>query len=235
MSLTFKELWDGSSKFRRLFLYNRILRTVNETDLGRAEIFWSDRSPWLDWALCGYEGCSALAIAGQRCQRHKEDAKMLPWKWHKGILYRYMRSTRLPGHRSRGDEYRQFHLHRARLMWGDLPAGYIVHYKDENPFNLRKDNLLIMSKVMRAAVREGVISIPDAVVLDEIMEQYISVRLKQGRPKRQWVYTWQTIAGAAQIKIERARQAASRGNLDPSDLASVVEFCHKIKGVGGGT
>ena len=89
---SFQELWDGSRKFRQIFLYNKVLKSVRatgEVDMGRAEWLWHERYPQIEWGFCYHEGCNALAVMGEKCSKHfKEMGARHSWEWRHGVLYK---------------------------------------------------------------------------------------------------------------------------------------------------
>lgn len=235
MTLSFQSLWDQSRAFRRIFLYNGIFRAVNNRDVARAEALWWDRYPKLSWDFCNVDSCMTLAANGKPCQEHMK-TKVLPrWKWNKGILYRYMSFDHGQNKRLVGREYRAYHLHLAKEVFGEVPSGYRVYYIDGNPFNLRKGNLILLSKVALAAVEAGALSIADAMGLDDVLGEYIASKTLRGRPKSQWSYNLETIAETAGVKRTWVQKEIERGNLDPSDLASVGAFCARSENENDGT
>ena len=233
MESNFQELWEGSRQFRQLFLHNGIFRSVNQVDVEKAEAAWWNRYPKLHWMFCNQDGCKKLVAAGDRCKEHMPGGAFPLWRWWQGILYRYMRGTAfiLRSHVEHKREYRAYHRVMAEKVYKKIPPKYRVWYADGNPFNLREENIIVLSLPMLAAVKAGAISEATAILLDEkIIDVYVR-EAKVGRPKKQWVYNMQTIAKAAGIKPERVRQEIHRGHLEPADLSSVVLFCNKIKKV----
>lgn len=224
-ALTFQELWDESSKFRRLFLHNGIFRTINEIDLGKAEAMWWDRFPKLDWMLCGQDGCRRLVARGDRCLDHMPSGALPLWRWTQGILYKYKDSLSGKGETfRRRRQYVAYHRFLAEKEFGEIPMKCRVWYADGNPFNLRRDNLILVTTPMLAAIKAGVITEPTAVMLDDVIYDSFSKDATAGRPKNQWVYNMQSIAMGANVKEERVRQAVSRGDLEPGNLMSVSKF-----------
>lgn len=220
----FKQLWESSRMFRQLFLHNGTFKSVNNIDLGKAEVFWWNREPDVDWDLCGIDGCKLLVEKGTPCKNHCEPGYMATWKWHQGVLYKYM-STRIAS--ACGRDYRAVHLDRAEREFGNIPDGYRVFYLDVNPFNLRRENLILLSKVSMAAVRADALSVVDAIRMDEILSGYLSNKIGKGRPCSQWGYNIRSIAMAARVSKARVRQEISRKNIDPSSLRSIAQFVHK--------
>lgn len=220
----FQYLWKNSRMFRQIFLHNGTFKSVNNIDLGKAEVFWRNRDPDVDWDLCGIGGCKLLVEKGTPCKNHCKPGYMAAWKWHQGILYRYAR-TRVAS--VRGREYRAVHTDLAERVFGEIPDGYRVFYFDRNPFNLRSNNLILLSKVAIAAVQAGALSAIDAVGMDEVLSRYLVGKIGKGRPCLQWGYNVRSISMAAQIGDARVRQEISRKNLDPGNLRSIARFVHK--------
>ena len=55
----------------------------------------------------------------------------------------------------------------------------------------------------------------------------MSIRKKgfgQGRSPTKFSFTYEDVADAAGLSIEAARKHAQRGNFDPNDLVSILEF-----------
>lgn len=233
--MKFQDLWDQSQAFRHLFLFNGIFRSPNDTDVAKAEALWWDRYPNLEWGFCDVDGCMTLVEKNDHCQKHGTDKKMPRWKWHKGILYRYRYFYHGQNKRQTGRQYTAYHKLLATRVFGSVPDGYRVHYSDGNPFNLRKNNLILLSKVALATVKAGTLSVADAMGLDDVLQEFLADKVGRGRPKHQWSYNLETIARAAGVKIKWVQKEIERGNLDPSDLASISEFCSRSKVESDGT
>ena len=219
MSSSFHDLWNGSRLFRQIFLHNGIFKSPNNVDIGKAEYFWWDRHPKLDWSICEKEGCCGLVVSGDNCPNCSSE--LTQWKWHSGVLYR------LHPNGSGGKEYVAHHLRIGRIVFGEVPPGYDVFCVDGNPFNLRKDNIVLLSVVSIPAVDSGVLSIQDALRMEQILGDFIPQVVGRGRPKRHWVYSMVDIASSCGVRVERVRQAISRKELDPGSLKSIVAFCQK--------
>lgn len=235
MKLDFQELWSHSIAFRSLFIRNGIFHSVNNVDVAKAEAFWWDRFPKLDWGFCDYNGCGHLVVDGERCQQHLDQKKMPKWKWANGILYRYLHFY--PGNvvKVLRPEYRAYHIHLAEKIYGKTPNGCAVYYADGNPFNLRRNNLILLSKVSLAAVKSGVLSVEDAEKMDFILKDFLKEVMTIGRPKKEWKYGLNAIAENAGVDADRVSLEIHRGNLDPSSLTSVIEFCLKLQSKKDGT
>jgi hypothetical protein len=231
----FEDLWTNSQMFRQLFLLNGVFESVNKVDLGKAEVLWFYRYPRVEWGFCDVDGCASLVPKGQVCPKHiKESPRMPRWKWNGGILYRYFSKKEYVGDLKRSrSEYIDFRRYQANKIWGGIPDGYSVYTSDGNPFNLHRTNLILLSDIATVAVKGGVLKIPEAVTMDDVLESYIKETFRRGRPKSQWVYTFEAIAQVAGVRAERARQAVSRRQLDPSKLESIVEFCHACRETAG--
>lgn len=228
---SFAELWDQSQAFRQLFLHNDIFPSVNRVDIEKAEVMWYHRYPKFTWTFCDYDGCIGLVRKGELCTDHASISGKLPtWKWYKGILHRYMTTPLLISKkRVMGREYKAYHLHQGEQVFGPIPHGYTVYYQDNNPFNLHKANLVLLSRLSLLAVKAGKLSVAQAVAMDDVLEGFIAEQFRDGPKRAQWIYTMNKIAEAAGVKPERVRQAVSRGQLDPKELSSVVEFCQRHK------
>jgi len=235
MQENFQRLWDGSRTFRTLFIRIGVFKSAADVDLGKAEVFWHDRWPRVQWDLCGHEGCSALVMKGHRCRRHDPESPLPLWQWDRGTLYALRSSKEYleKGVNVHERRYTAYPQHVAKGMFGEIPAGYTIQYLDGNPFNLRRANLVIISKVMAIAMREGEVNISTAIQLDDVMEDKLRDLCGFKRPKSAWVYTVDAIAEAAGIKAARVRQEISRGSVDPSSLDSVINFCQEMKGITG--
>jgi hypothetical protein len=229
--LSFSELWDVSQTFRLLFFHNGVLDR-RSGGKERAEACWELRYPMIDWGLCSYENCVSFAVCGEMCTVHsKELKKELPkWKWHRGILYRMVtrhdqatdgKSAICPTQYVRND------VHIWQYNNGKMPVGHKVRFIDGNPFNHHVDNLVVLTKVSAAAFDQGVLTIDEALDLDESLPVEIRRRFSGGRKKKKWVYGLAEISRAANITVSRVRQDISRGVFDPGKLDSVVEFCSR--------
>lgn len=233
--MKFQELWDQSQAFRHLFLYNGIFRSPNDIDVAKAEALWWDRYPNLEWGFCDVDGCMTPVESRDHCQKHGTADNLPRWKWHKGILYRYMRFDHGQNKRQGGRQYVAYHKHLAKQVFGKVPQGYRVYYSDANPFNLWRGNLILLSRVALAAVQQEVLSVSDAIMLDDVLQDFLADKGKDGRRKQQWSYNLETIARAAGVKPTWVRQEIHRGNLDPGNLDSISEFCSRNRDEHDGT
>lgn len=229
---SFNELWRSSQTFRQLFLHTKVFDVSRKFDVPRAEALWWERWPKVEWGFCPAEGCTALVAVGEQCAKH---GKCLPtWKWKNGMLYRYMKThVNKQGKliSGKGDEwqYREYARYQAEKAYGPLPNGYVPAQLDSNPFNLRTANMIVVSKVAMLAIEAKLIKPSQAIDMDDALSVFWDRVTRRGRPTVQWAYNFDNIAKAAGVKVTRVRQAASRGQLDPGDLASIVEFCNYIK------
>lgn len=230
MKKEFQRLWERSRAFRQLFIHNGIFASANDKDVAKAEVMWWDRYPRLQWDFCGVDDCSRLVVRGEHCEQHTKTGLRPRWKWSQGVLFRFMAVPYFKGDRGNDGgrifEYVAYHLHQARKVFEEIPAGFSVYYADGNPFNLRADNLILLSNVMLAAVKSGTVTIGRAVELDDVLVDELLSSPINGRRKTQWVYTVESIAKAAGVSIHRVRAAVSEGKLDPSDLASITNYIH---------
>ena len=239
---SFHELWGQSRAFRQLFLLNKVFPTSKHYDLGKAEHFWYDRWPQVEWGFCAQEGCVRLMPEGALCGFHCKEHGMPKWAWSGGVLYRYLcthigkNGKQISG---KGDEwhYQRYVLFQAAKIYGNIPDRFTVYYRDQNPFNLRLDNLFVMSRVAKQAIETGLLSYGQGVRMDEELGGFYGDIGGKGRPSAMWSYNYVHIASAAQVRVERVRQEVSRGRLVPGDLRSVIEFCCSVgksgKGKGG--
>jgi hypothetical protein len=240
MKRNFEELWGRSRAFRQLFIHNGIFEDANKVDVAKAEVMWWDRYPRLDWAFCGQDDCPRLVVKGERCEKHSESGQRSRWKWSQGVLYRFMAVPYFKGDKGNDGgriyEYVAYHLHQARKVFEEIPPGFNVHYADGNPFNLRTDNLILLSSVILAAVQAGVVSIGKALELDDVLMDELLGSLGRGRRKAQWVYTIESIAKAAGVAQSTIRADVSpRGILDPNDLRSIASYIHQRMDKRGGS
>jgi hypothetical protein len=221
---SFSELWTGSQAFRRLFLHNKIFPSINNVDMGKAEALWWARYPKTEWSFCGYDGCLGFVPEGEMCSKHVNISGEMPtWKWYVGELYRYL-------YIKDGEYgYRKYRRHVGETVFGTVPEGYDVCCVDRNPFNLHRDNLVLLSKIAVAAVDGGILSVAYAVEMDEVLRDFVARKCGWSTKRLQWVYTMDDIAAAAKVKYAKVKKSAFDGKLDPSDLASVAFFCQKYR------
>ena len=57
----------------------------------------------------------------------------------------------------------------------------------------------------------------------------------QGRSPTRFSFTYEDVADAAGCSIEAARKHAQRGNFNPNDLVSILEFIQERLGKNGGS
>lgn len=230
----FISLWMRSQSFRKMFLLNGIFPSINHVDKKLGEMYWDARYPKIEWDLCGVNGCTVLVPEGDACGKHVGKGDEMPlWRWNRGELYRYVKTRITSGGRvtaRAGDSRPQYTHYRtwvASKKFGKLPDGYRGYPRDGNPFNIKDDNIIVLSKVAIAVVSTGMLRLSEVVRMDDVLDEFLADVFKQGRPKSQWLYTVADIAKLCGFRNERVRQEISRGNLDPRSLASVVEFCKK--------
>ena len=237
---SFKELWTLSQTFRQLFLHTKVFKASSVYDVARAEAMWWERWPHIEWGFCPAEGCTTLVMVGEKCADH---GTCLPtWRWQSGILYRCMkthvdeRGKIVSGWRDTW-QYRAYAKYRAVKAHGHvlLEDGYVTACLDGNPFNLRNNNIIIVSKIARLAIDAKIIKPSQAMEMDDALLSFWFRAGGRGRPRSQWVYGYEQIANVAGVTVHRVRQAVSREQLNPKDLASVMEFCNNTKGLGDST
>jgi hypothetical protein len=218
-----------------MFIYLNIYKTADQIDVGKAEWLWSERYPTFEWGFCS-DDCDTLVPLGEKCICHVSRYSSPPkWQWTKGVLYLYARSTigsdgiTRSNRNGLGQDYTPYKDFVAEKVHGKLVPGYEACPMDGNPFNLRHDNIGVISKLLMGAVREGTVTPLMALEADEILASFISENCGRGRPKSAWGYNYKGISDVAGIRIGRVRQAASRGKFDPSSLVSVVDFCNNMR------
>jgi len=226
---SFIDLWGQSKRFRSLFLYNGIFPSAGKVDVGLAELLWWQRYPQIEWDFCGHEGCKKLVPEGECCPDHAYVCGRLPsWKWGEGTLYHYLVLNSNHEKRAGGvPQYRAYYKWMGRKLFGKISNGYRIYWADRNPFNLREDNLIVLSRIGVVAIEEGILTVPGAIEMDDALSGFIGEKFKLRRPPHQWVYTYQTIADVVKRPVGRIRDAVVNGWLDPSSLVSVVDFCQK--------
>ena len=229
---SFQTLWDDSQAFRQLFLLNKVFLSSRHYDMGKAEHLWYERWPRVDWNLCAERGCRRLAPDNGKCGHHTVD-QMPVWAWAKGILYRFMRTHvrddgKLISAQSDNKDYKKYAVHQVEKAIGRIPDRFTFCCIDGNPFNLRTENMAIISKIAKAAILAGELTYERAVMMDEDLSNFFKKIGSRGRPRALWIYSFEHISQAAGVKQARVRQAVSRGKLDPYSLASVVDFCNSI-------
>jgi hypothetical protein len=161
--------------------------------------------------------------------KYKKKPELPLWKWVKGVLFR-RHMIPIPidkDFHGRDPQYFQHCKFIARRMWGEIDHGYSVHFIDGNPFNYKKNNLILLSKIATSILNIGKISLADAYEIDEVIGKVVKQKCGDGRPKLKWIYGYDDIAAATDMFPESIRGAVTDKKLDPGNLVSVAHFIAK--------
>ncbi len=229
--MLYKDLFSDSIVFCSLFVgKNGIYPDWDTYDKEEAQSLWDNRFPELNWGFCKEDGCKKLTCDfDEYCGAHSHRrGKMPKWQWDNGILY----MEHGMGHSNMKRGYSPFIEYVSKLKYGKKPNGFIEYQIDQNPFNFHPENIVLISKIAFAAVRANVITIAEAVAMDEKIEDFIVDRWsgkRDGRRPFVGFYGYGDIVKASGVGSLAVRSAVSRGSLDPKNLVSVLEFVNKRK------
>lgn len=228
---SFDVLWDESPMFRGLFIgKNRPFIKLSEFDEDKAFALWEDRFPKIEWSMCGYNGCTNLVKEGQRCNEHAfVSGKMPTWSWVNKTLYRYSSFQRGAQKMISDREYREYIKHVASRKFGKVPSGYRIFLRDGNVFNYRPDNLVLLSKYSYYLVENRFLAFEDAVEIDMRIGNLLHDKMHAGRRPFMAVFGYGDIARVAGTSMPSVWKEVERGNLDPANLTSIVEFVNRRK------
>jgi len=228
---SFDALWDESSVFRGLFIgKGRPFSSDKTFDRDAAMALWEARFPRVDWCTCEYKGCTELVKRGQYCSDHCHVNGELPlYAWVKKTLYRYIAFQRGAQKTINDREYRKYADWAATKKFKKVPNGYRVFLKDRNPFNCHADNLLLLSKYSYYLVEKKLISLEDAMEIDMRIGNLLHERMRAGRRPFFAVFGYSDISNVSGANMTCIWKEIERGNLNPSDLSSIVEFVNKHK------
>jgi hypothetical protein len=203
---------------------------MTSSDFGYIEAIWWNRYPKIEWGFCSVEKCSALTVMGEMCAQHfPEYHQALPsWKWVRGDLYRLVRVTTQVSSTIKGissQEYQRNDRRAAAKLCGEIPYGYRVCFVDGNPFNHRRENLVVLSKYATAALKSGDLTVADAVEMDSLIEDFISRKCRRGMPQHKWLYGYAEVARYLGVDVKTVYKRTERRVLDMEDFSSVIDFC----------
>ena len=227
----FDALWDESPMFRGLFIgKGRPFSDKDKFDKERAVALWDDRHPKVDWDTCRYRDCTNLVQKDQCCSQHCHVSGEMPlWAWVNKILYRYISFQRGAQKTINDREYRSYVEHAATRKFKRIPNGYRVFLKDRNVFNYRPENLVLLSKYSFHLVQQGLLTLDIAIEIDMRIGSLLHEKVKAGRRPFFAMFGYGDIHKVSGVQMPFIRKEVERRNLDPSDLASIVEFVNKHK------
>ena len=214
-------------RFRRFIVNNLTEAEGDMVDWDEAEKLWSHRYPQIQWELCLAPECERLVPVEDRfCPQHGAFPR---WALSDTVLFKRLKLNR--GSETSPD-YKPYFLHLAEsIIGGTVPKNYHVICRDGNPFNLRKENLMIVAEMAVALAKKGLITLAECEEVSELLGGFIEERRSDGRPVFSVRFNYSDIARAAGISVGSVRVAASRKKLDPCSLSDIVRFCisHKSR------
>lgn len=229
MQCSFEKFWDESPEFRSLFVGSgRVFPDMDIFDKGLAQTLWANRKPCFMWDMCGVDGCRTMIKRGDRCSKHLEyKGKMPTWRWVRGRLYKFVSIYPVHEDVKRIQEYVNYERYVAEQRYGVVPRGWDVGRLNGNPFDMGRDNVIIMTKISMAALALGYIAPKQTSELDRIVSGFVAKNMGPGVKPFIGIYGYSDIARVARCKVSSVRREAREGTLDPDDLVSVVDFVRR--------
>jgi len=174
--------------FRALFVDSGIFDRDDKMDLDLAEALWANRYPIVEWGKCRHDTCYRLVMEGNTCRYHREKSDTVPrFAYANSVLYIYENK----GYKKYAD------IVAERYIGEKIERGYCVWTVDGNPFNLRLENMTILSEIAAMAIRKKLIPVSKALDVDTAIQDVVAsvYKGKRGAALR-WQYGLNDVAEA---------------------------------------